>query len=85
MTLGHEGAGIVDKLRDRVVGVQFGDSVAVYGPWGCGNCYACSQGKESYCLQAADPGIAPPGLRPWRHRRVNDRRQCPPPGAPRGP
>ncbi|WP_434994434.1 NAD(P)-dependent alcohol dehydrogenase [Arthrobacter sp. Ld5] len=62
LTLGHEGAGIVDKLGDGVVGVQPGDSVAVYGPWGCGTCYTCSQGKENYCPHAAGLGIAPPGL-----------------------
>lgn len=62
LTLGHEGAGIIDKLGDGVAGVQLGDSVAVYGPWGCGTCYACSQGKENYCPRAADLGIAPPGL-----------------------
>ncbi|MFJ6000886.1 NAD(P)-dependent alcohol dehydrogenase [Arthrobacter sp. NPDC092385] len=62
LTLGHEGAGIVDKLGEGVVGVQLGDSVVVYGPWGCGTCYACSQGKENYCPHAADLGIAPPGL-----------------------
>lgn len=62
LTLGHEGAGIVDKLGEGVVGVQLGNSVVVYGPWGCGTCYACSQGKENYCPHAADLGIAPPGL-----------------------
>lgn len=62
LTLGHEGAGIVDKLGDGAVGVEVGDSVAVYGPWGCGTCYTCSQGKENYCPHAAELGIAPPGL-----------------------
>ena len=62
LTLGHEGAGIVDMLGDGVVGVEIGDSVAVYGPWGCGRCYACAQGKENYCPYAAQLGIAPPGL-----------------------
>lgn len=62
LTLGHEGAGIVDMLGDGVVGVEIGDSVAVYGPWGCGTCYACAQGKENYCPNAAALGIAPPGL-----------------------
>ncbi len=39
-----------------------GDSVAVYGPWGCGVCHNCAQGKENYCLRAAQEGIFPPGL-----------------------
>jgi propanol-preferring alcohol dehydrogenase len=62
LTLGHEGAGIVDKLGDGVTSVALGDSVAVYGPWGCGRCYECSQGRENYCTNAAALGIAPPGL-----------------------
>ena len=62
LTLGHEGAGIVDALGDGVTGVAVGDSVAVYGPWGCGRCHACSEGRENYCTNAAALGIAPPGL-----------------------
>lgn len=62
LTLGHEGAGIVDKLGAGVVGVDIGESVAVYGPWGCGLCHACAQGRENYCTRAAELGIAPPGL-----------------------
>lgn len=62
LTLGHEGAGIVDKLGDGVTGLEPGTSVAVYGPWGCGLCYPCSQGRENYCENAAALGIAPPGL-----------------------
>ncbi|SIO06742.1 NAD(P)-dependent alcohol dehydrogenase [Agromyces cerinus] len=62
LTLGHEGAGIVDKLGDGVTGVAIGDSVAVYGPQGCGRCYQCAQGKENYCERAVELGIAPPGL-----------------------
>ena len=62
MTLGHEGAGIVDKLGEGVTEVTVGDSVAVYGPWGCGRCYQCAQGKENYCERAAELGITPPGL-----------------------
>lgn len=62
MTLGHEGAGIVDKVGEGVTSVSVGDAVAVYGPWGCGTCYQCAQGKENYCERAAELGITPPGL-----------------------
>lgn len=62
LTLGHEGAGVVDKLGDGVTGVEVGTSVAVYGPWGCGHCYQCAQGRENYCARAGELGIAPPGL-----------------------
>ena len=62
LTLGHEGVGVVDKLGDGVTGLEIGESVAVYGPQGCGRCYHCAQGEENYCERAAELGIAPPGL-----------------------
>ncbi|WP_280269746.1 NAD(P)-dependent alcohol dehydrogenase [Nocardia wallacei] len=62
LTLGHEGAGTVAALGPGVVGVNVGDPVAVYGPWGCGVCIKCAAGKENYCLRAAELKIFPPGL-----------------------
>lgn len=52
-TLGHENAGWVEKLGVGVEGFSIGDPVAVYGPWGCGHCYACCQGNEIHCENAA--------------------------------
>ena len=62
LTLGHEGAGVVAELGEGVQHLQVGDAVAVYGPWGCGRCLNCSNGKENYCTNAAAEGIRPPGL-----------------------
>ncbi|MCX5335558.1 MULTISPECIES: NAD(P)-dependent alcohol dehydrogenase [unclassified Streptomyces] len=62
LTLGHEGVGTVAALGAGVTGVREGDSVAVYGPWGCGACAKCAEGKENYCLRADELGIRPPGL-----------------------
>ncbi len=62
LTLGHEGAGTVAALGDGVAGLAIGDSFAVYGPWGCGRCLKCAEGKENYCINAAALGIRPPGL-----------------------
>lgn len=62
LTLGHEGAGRVVELGPGAEGVEVGTNVVVYGPWGCGTCHQCAQGKENYCPRAADLGIAPPGL-----------------------
>ncbi|MFF3994116.1 NAD(P)-dependent alcohol dehydrogenase [Streptomyces cyaneofuscatus] len=62
LTLGHEGVGTVAALGDGVDGLSVGDSVAVYGPWGCGICVNCAEGKENYCLRASELGIMPPGL-----------------------
>ncbi|WP_223695165.1 NAD(P)-dependent alcohol dehydrogenase [Leifsonia poae] len=62
LTLGHEGAGIVEAVGAGVSGVRPGDAVAVYGPWGCGRCLMCARGEENYCLNAQADGIRPPGL-----------------------
>ena len=62
LTLGHEGAGIIDMVGEGVDGRHLGVEVAVYGAWGCGQCYACAQGHENYCERAAAEGIVPPGL-----------------------
>jgi propanol-preferring alcohol dehydrogenase len=48
-TLGHENAGWVAALGQGVAGVKEGDSVAIYGPWGCGRCHACQLSMENYC------------------------------------
>lgn len=62
LTLGHEGAGVVDKLGAGVEYLEAGTPVAVYGPWGCGLCYECASGRENYCRNAQKYGITPPGL-----------------------
>ncbi|MFD7641134.1 NAD(P)-dependent alcohol dehydrogenase [Kitasatospora sp. NPDC059795] len=62
LTLGHEGVGTIAALGAGVTGFTEGESVAVYGPWGCGSCAKCAEGKENYCLRAHELGIMPPGL-----------------------
>ena len=61
-TLGHENAGWVDALGPGASGVEVGDAVAVYGPWGCGMCHRCAQGMENYCVRQASIGTAGGGL-----------------------
>jgi propanol-preferring alcohol dehydrogenase len=48
-TLGHENAGWVEALGAGVIGLEIGQPVAVYGPWGCGSCARCQVGIETYC------------------------------------
>lgn len=58
-TLGHENAGWVHALGEGVTGLEVGQPVAVYGPWGCGKCARCRMGIETYCdnpLAAPVPG-----------------------------
>jgi alcohol dehydrogenase, propanol-preferring len=48
-TLGHEVAGVVAAVGPGTHGVDAGDSVVVYGPWGCGCCPRCARGEEHLC------------------------------------
>ena len=48
-TLGHEVAGTVAGLGAGAEGIEVGEPVLVYGPWGCGRCRACSVGAEHLC------------------------------------
>jgi propanol-preferring alcohol dehydrogenase len=62
MTLGHENAGYVHAIGAGVTGVEVGEPVAVYGPWGCGRCHRCRTGAENYCAHAAESVVAGGGL-----------------------
>ncbi len=51
IVLGHEGAGIVERVGSGVTKVQPGDHVVLtYGR--CGKCANCLEGKPYYCLHA---------------------------------
>ncbi|RIV39691.1 NAD(P)-dependent alcohol dehydrogenase [Micromonospora radicis] len=55
-TLGHENAGWVHTIGAGVTGLEVGQPVAVYGPWGCGVCARCRVGADNYC---ENPAAAP--------------------------
>ena len=61
-TLGHENAGWVESLGAGVEGLEVGEPVAVYGPWGCGRCRACRLSAENYCEHQAEIGAFGGGL-----------------------
>lgn len=61
-TLGHEIAGEVAALGPTASGVSPGDPVAVYGPWGCGECARCVAGTDNYCDRRGGLGWAGVGL-----------------------
>jgi propanol-preferring alcohol dehydrogenase len=48
-TLGHETSGTVAGLGPGAGGFDVGDSVLVYGPWGCGACRQCISGADNLC------------------------------------
>ncbi len=61
-TLGHENTGWVERLGAGVTGLEPGEPVAVYGPWGCGRCRACRLSRENFCENAAELGAMGGGL-----------------------
>ncbi|HSS43094.1 MAG TPA: NAD(P)-dependent alcohol dehydrogenase [Solirubrobacterales bacterium] len=61
-TLGHENAGWVEAVGAGVEGVDVGEAVQVYGPWGCGRCRACRLSAENYCEHQAEIGAFGGGL-----------------------
>lgn len=61
-TLGHENAGWVEALGAGVRGLEVGEAVSVYGPWGCGRCRACRLSAENYCERQAEIGAFGGGL-----------------------
>jgi propanol-preferring alcohol dehydrogenase len=61
-TLGHETAGTVAALGRGAGGFGEGDSVLVYGPWGCGACIYCVRGAENLCLHRFERAGAGCGL-----------------------
>jgi len=52
IVLGHEGAGVVDRVGDGVTGFAVGDHVVLSGA-SCGTCPSCQAAHPSYC----DTGI----------------------------
>jgi S-(hydroxymethyl)glutathione dehydrogenase/alcohol dehydrogenase len=52
IVLGHEGAGVVERLGAGVDHVAVGDEVVVSSMTPCNECPACSAGRPSRCRQA---------------------------------
>jgi aryl-alcohol dehydrogenase len=48
IVLGHEGAGVVEKLGDGVSGFEVGDHVILSGN-SCGQCPSCKANRPTYC------------------------------------
>lgn len=56
---GHEAAGTVSKVGDRVSDLSVGDRVCVTLIRSCGNCRACHRGARSECDQPWDKSRTP--------------------------
>ena len=53
MALGHEGAGIIEKVGSNVKDFKKGDHVVFVFVPSCGSCISCLEGRPSLC----DPGL----------------------------
>jgi aryl-alcohol dehydrogenase len=65
VVLGHEGAGIVERVGERVTKVKPGDHVVLTGD-SCGECPTCIGGNPAYCdfmsqLNFTDGRVGEPG------------------------
>lgn len=49
ITLGHEVAGIVERIGSQVTNVKTGDRVCLHYNIACGDCNYCSTGYEQFC------------------------------------
>jgi len=58
IVLGHEGAGVVEAVGDRVTHVAPGDRVALCFVPACGACRACRSGRPNLCEPAGRNGVA---------------------------
>jgi alcohol dehydrogenase len=57
MVLGHEAAGVVEKLGTGVDGIEVGDHVVMVFVPSCGHCPPCAEGRPALC----EPGAAANG------------------------
>lgn len=65
-TVGHEGAGWVERIGSEVKDLNEGDAVLVSVIWACGECRACVEGRDNACMVEGSRNMFPtvPGLGP---------------------
>lgn len=61
LTLGHEVAGIVERMGSQVKNVKVGERVCLHYLATCGACSYCTRGQEQFCPQARMIGNHLPG------------------------
>lgn len=59
---GHEGAGVVVKIREKVTNFKVGDRGGIKPLWStCGACVHCWGGLETHCAKGIFTGLGCPG------------------------
>jgi L-iditol 2-dehydrogenase len=61
VVLGHEFAGEVVEVGEKIKGVSVGDRVSVHPGIPCGHCYYCDRGLQNLCEDRKNLGIHYPG------------------------
>jgi len=61
MVVGHEFAGVVEKVGPEVRGLAPGDRVSAEGHITCGHCRNCRAGKRHLCRNTVGVGVNRPG------------------------
>ncbi len=73
ITLGHEAAGVIEEVGEKVEELTVGDRVCIHYIFSCGNCVHCSQGNDNRCRNRrsfghhVDGGFAEYALIPARN------------------
>jgi len=60
--LGHEVAGVVERVGEETSGYSVGDHVAVHHHISCGHCYYCKNGYETLCEEYPKCNLDPCGF-----------------------
>lgn len=83
IVLGHEVAGTVEAVGDKVTKVKPGDRIALCPSRPCGKCKFCLAGEQQHCLEMQFYGSAmrkPHSHGGFRDRLVAEEYQCEPAG-----
>jgi Zn-dependent alcohol dehydrogenase len=51
IVMGHEGAGIVERIGPGVTTLQPGDHVVMMSAFSCGKCHFCGEGRPTKCVE----------------------------------
>ena len=60
--LGHEVAGVVERIGDSVRGIEVGERVVVHHHVSCGSCYYCKNSFETVCESYPKSNLEPCGF-----------------------